>query len=338
MRPPVEPHHPTADTLTLLRARGRRLAKLVQPDGSIIGYDRARHVDADCLPIPDLTGLCALLTRLLPQPECCIIRGEPLAGERAHAVRRLLYRDSRTGDEPSFRDVPRRWIALDMEGITLPVDLPAADLAGCARLALGTLPAAFHDAACIVQASASHGLRPDLRLRLWCWLDRATWGWELKRWLTGTPADPSVFGAVQPIYTAAPVFQGRADPLPHRLLVLPGAALVPVPPPAALAPPQRQFSPPPVLHPIQGSRYVRAALERAAGRVATAEKRHPTLIGEARSLARLVRAGLLDEADMRAVLKAAAEAAGKDDADEVEACIAWGLDNPSDGTVPELRQ
>jgi hypothetical protein len=332
----VTPDLPEA--LTVLRARDRRLAKLVRSDGSVVGHDRARHVDARAAAVPDLGALHRLLVALLHRPECCIIRGAPVAGDRAQDVRRLAHPCRRTGDPATFRDVPRRWIALDMEGVTLPPDVPAADLAGSARIALATLPSAFQGRACIVQATASHGLRPDLRLRLWLWLDRPAWGHELRRWLRGTPADPSVFGTVQPIYSAAPLFEGMADPLPRRLLALPGAPLVPVPSPTTLAPPQRPSAPPPVLHPMQGSRYVRAALERAAGRIATAEKRHPAIVAEARSLARLVRAGLLDERQMCAVLTAAAEAAGKGDADEIAACIAWGLDNPSPGPVPELRQ
>jgi hypothetical protein len=328
----------TGCTLTVLRARGRRLAKLVRADGSTVGYDLVRTVDARAVALAGLDALHLLLIAVLRRPDCCIIRGAPVAGDRAQGVRRLAYSCRRTGDAATFRDVPRRWIALDMEGVALPPDVPAADLAGSARVALATLPTAFQGRACIVQASASHGLRPDLRLRMWLWLDRPAWGHELRRWLRGTPADPSVFGAVQPIYSAAPVFEGMADPLPHRLLALPGAPLVPVPSPAALAPSPRPPAPPPVLHPIQGGRYVRAALERAAGRIATAEKRHPAIVAEARGLARLVRAGLLDEKQMSAVLTAAAEAAGKDDADEIAACIAWGLDNPSPGPVPELRR
>lgn len=88
---------------------------------------------------------------------------------------------------------------------------------------------------------------------------------------------------------------------------------------------------------MHANRYARAALEAAAGRVTTAAKRHPTLIAEARNLARFVNAGLLTAADMRAGLARAAEAAGKDDADEVASCIDWGLSNPSTAPLPAVR-
>lgn len=327
-----------ADALTVLHAPGRRLAKLLHPDGRADGYDRTRTLDGYTVPVADLAGILALLQRLLPRPECCIVRGELLAGDRAAGIRRLLYPDKDTGEPPTVRDVPRRWLALDMEGVALPPDVPAADLAGCACLALATLPAAFHAAACIVQASASHGLRPDLRLRIWTWLDRPAWGRELKRWLRDTPADPSVFGAVQPIFTAGPLLApGMSDPLPARLLFMPGRAAVAVPSPEALIPPPRPTTPPPEMRPMQADRYTRAALEAAAGRIATAAKRHPTIVREACNLARFVNAGLLAAGDMRAGLARAAEAAGKDDAAEVAACIDWGLSNPSSSPLPAVR-
>ncbi len=329
---------PVLDTVTVLHARRRRLAKLLHPDGRADGYDRTRILDAYTVPVADLTDLLALLRRLMARSECCVIRGELLAGDRAAGIRRLLHRDKNTGELPTLRDVPRQWLALDMEGVMLPAGVPAADLSGCACIALATLPPAFHAVACIVQASANHGLRPDLRLRLWLWLNRPTWGRELKRWLRDTPADPSVFSAVQPIYTAAPVLAlGMADPLPARLLFMPGRAAVAVPSPEALAPPPRVPMPPPKMPPVQAVRYARAALEIAAGRIATATKRHPTLIAEARNLARFVEAGLLTAADMRAGLARAAEAAGKDDAAEVGACIDWGLSNPSTVPLPGRR-
>ena len=87
------------------------------------------------------------------------------------------------------------------------------------------LPPTFTGAACIVQATASHGIKPGARLRLWFWCDRSLSGAECKRWLGKVPVDHSVFGAAQPIYTAAPVFaDGAAEHLPCRLLALPGRA------------------------------------------------------------------------------------------------------------------
>jgi len=269
----------------------------------------------------------------VPRADCCAIRGELLAGETAVGIRRLLHPDKATGDLPTLRDVPRRWLALDVEGVELPPDVPASDLARCAAVAFTKLPAELQGAACIVQASASHSFKPDLRLRLWLYLDRPVWGHELKRWLRGTPCDPSVFGAVQPIYTARPIFAGGlADPLPARLLALPGRPVVIVPAPELLAP-----TPPPerapgaaVATPERTHVYVREALVRAAHRIGTTQHpgRHPAIVGETSRLARFVGPGLLSASVIADVVREAARIAGKDDPGEVASAIAWGLANP----------
>jgi len=335
---------PASETLTVLRARGRRLAKRLHPDGHVDGYDSAKHLDGFTVPVPDLPALLVLLKRLLARPDCCVIRGELLAGERAESIRRLLHVDGNTGDQPTIRDVPRRWLALDIEGVLLPPAVPPSDLAGCAAAALATFPTTLQGAACIVQASASHGVKPDIRLRVWAWLDRPLWGHELKQWLRDTPADASVFGAVQPIYTAAPVLApGMVDLLPSRLLALPGRPLVHVPPPELLAPPPRIKRQPDRAAPVTPTRantYVRAALVRAAHRVSTTQPsgRHRVIVGETARLARFVGPGLLTTSVIADVVREAARLAGKDDAGEVSAAIAWGLANPwTQGPVPEAR-
>lgn len=297
------------DAVTTIRACNRRLAKLVHFNGTVDGYDKARTFDLAEHPVGDLGALAALLGHLLPCWDAAVVRGAILDPQRARGVRRLLHADPETGDAPTLRDVPRRWLALDMEGINRPEALAAADLCGCYRLALATLPPAFEGRACVVQASGSHGFKPDLRLRLWFWCDRPLGGAELKRWLRCTPADPSVFGAAQPIYTAAPVMAGGApDPLPQRIVVMPGAAIVQAPSASALAAPPRPQAA--AYQPVGGtSRYVLAALSRAAANIASADKRHPCIVAECRGLARLVHAGLLDESALRAVVMEAARRA-----------------------------
>jgi hypothetical protein len=167
-------------------------------------------------------------------------------------------------------------------------------------------------------------------------------GGELKRWLKPYPIDPSVFGSAQPIYTAAPIFApGVLEHLPQRIALYPGEQWLQCPSAAELAPPPPKPHPKPeaMVTPVGAEPYVRKALERAADAILSAGegKRHPTLAAEARSLGRLVKEGLLREADLRSVLTRAAEHAGKTDADEIASCIDWGLENPSSGGLPEVR-
>ncbi len=321
------------DALTVLHTPYLRLAKRLRQDGGSDGYDKAKTLDAYTVPVAGLAGILALLQRLLHRPACCVIRGELLHGDRAKGIRRLLHMDKQTGELPTMRDVPRQWLALDLDGVPMPDGLDPCDLAGCGAAALAVLPDAFHGAACIVQATAGHGRKPGLRLRVWVWLSRPTSGPELKRWLKPYPCDRSVFGAVQPIYSAAPVLApGVADPMPVRLLALPGRSVVDVPSPAALArppaaTPERSAV---IATEAHASRYVRAALERAASNIATAGEgnRHPLIVAETCRLARFVAPGLLSASVITEVVQRAARQAGKDDEGEIDAAIAYGLDNP----------
>ncbi len=323
-----------SDSLTVLHSPWLRLSKKLRADGGADGYDKAKTLDAYTVSVADLAGVLALLHRLLLQPSCCVIRGELIHGTRAKSIRRLLYPCKQTGELPTMRDMPRCWLALDLDGVPMPAGVLATDLAGCGAAALAALPAAFHGAACIVQASASHGRSPGLRLRVWVWLSRPTWGHELKRWLAGAPCDRSVFGAVQPIYTAAPALAlGVADPIPNRLLMLPGHPVVAVPSPETLAPPPPTIPPSraaAIITEARGNAYARAALVREAYRVSTTPPggRHPTIVGATCRLARFIADGHLTADAVARVVREAAKQAGKDDAGEVDAAIAYGLEHP----------
>ena len=112
-----------------------------------------------------------------------------------------------------------------MEDVPLNESVAATDISACARVAVDFLPAEFSGARCIAQATAGHGIKTGIRLRLWFWLSRLTTGDELRVWLKGSPADPAVFRPAQLIYTAAPLFEDMAAPLSARLAMLAGAEM-----------------------------------------------------------------------------------------------------------------
>jgi hypothetical protein len=327
------------DTITIIRARGRRLAKAIHPDGTIEAYDKARTFDLAEVPAADFRSLENLLRQLLRRSDCALVRGGIADPARVRGVRRLLYPDPKTGDTPTLCDVPRRWVALDFDDLRRPNGIEATDLLASAGVAIDTLPGTFHHATGLVQATASHGISPGSRLRLWYRLSRPTGGHELKLWLRHAPVDTSVFGAAQLIYTAAPRFtEGAVDPLPTRIALVPGSVdEVTVPTPAALAP-ARRTRPAVLRHPVaQGmGRYAFVALRNATARVAQAAvgTRHATMLAEARGLTRFVAAGLLSATDVRAALGGAAELSGKF-RQEAEAVVSWALAHPSDAALPE---
>jgi hypothetical protein len=223
-----------SDHITILRARGRRLVKTVNADGSITDFARPRIFDLFEIQIDGLNALTALLSKLDRRADCCVVRGAPTDADRTARIRRLLH--PRDGDDPTLREVPRRCLTLDCDGLRRPDWIEPGDLLSCACVVIERLPPPFRRAGFVIQGTASHGLKPGIRLRLWCCLSRPVGSTELKFWLRHAPVDRSVFGAAQVIYTAIPTFQiGAFDPLPTRLAVMPGNDVVAVP--AHLEPP-----------------------------------------------------------------------------------------------------
>jgi hypothetical protein len=334
----TKPTEGLTDCITIIRGGvGRRLAKLVRNDGTIEGYRAGYRFDLITHPVPDLGALHQLVEKLLHRPDRAVVWGVPIDPTRCEGVRRLAFQCKKTGDEPTLRDAAHKWVALDMDSVPLPEGIAAADLAACGHAAVRRLPAAFRAAAVIVQATASHGIKPGIRVRLWYWLSRPTTGAELKCWLRGH-VDDCTFRATQPIYIAAPVFgAGVSDHLPERITLLSGRPFVTVPDPTKLAAPEPRATPPMPAAIIPGSgHYVSKALASAANRVRKAGigNRHATIVNEARGLARFIKAGRLAASVVTETLIDAGRANDKPK-DEIQAAIAWALDHPSTAMMPE---
>jgi hypothetical protein len=131
---------------------------------------------------------------------------------------------------PTFEDRSRCWVIFDVDRVPVPahlagdwVDDPEASVEHVLRL----LPEPFRAATCWWSISSSAAVpgpkRPEVtgefKLKLGFWLDRPLLGIEVKRWMAAekAPVDPAVFGAVQLIYLARPIFgPGLHDPVPRR--------------------------------------------------------------------------------------------------------------------------
>jgi hypothetical protein len=285
--------------ITILRARGRRLAKLIGHDGSVVNYDSARRFDLNEIPISGVDDLGDDLQALLYRHNCCVVRGAIADLGRCRNVRRLLHPD---GDDPaSLVETPRRWLALDIDGIERPACIAAEDIIACANTVVAALPTEFRAARSIAQATAGHGFKLGIHMRLWYWLDRPVFGAELKRWLPPDLVDHALFGAAQIVYTASPLFDGRSDPLPNRLIRLPGMGQVAVP---DLPEPKPRHAAKP-LKPATGlSRYAEAALDSACQRIINAPKKEQerTLNRESFAIGTLAGCGAIPAAFARAAL------------------------------------
>ncbi|MGG5890183.1 hypothetical protein ACLF3G_23990 [Falsiroseomonas sp. HC035] len=304
--------------MTVVQARGRRLAKLIHADRTAEPYDRTKTVDLLTMEVADLDDLAALLRGLVPRRDCCIVRGAVIDPRRSCGVRRLSHPDPETGEAPTLREVARRWVALDVDSVPLLPGTDPHDLAACARSVAPMLPAGFHRRRVVVQATASHGIKPGARLRLWYWYSRPMTSAENKALFAGSPVDRSLFSAAQPHYTAAPIFDGWADPLPHRLAVVDGVPLVD-PPPANVLPPTTSPTQP-LGRPLVAFGVLRggSATARLAGllctvRTAAEGERHRTLFWASCRVGEMVAAGEVGaDAAVRVLAEAAIEGGGRD--------------------------
>ncbi|WP_431270271.1 hypothetical protein [Dankookia sp. P2] len=209
--------------VTLLHARHRRLCKTIEAGGTVHGYDSARLFDLHEEPLSSLDDLHTLLLRISDCCDCALVRGAIAHRDRTRGVRRLLHADPATGDQPTLRAASRRWVALDIDGLPLNANLDRQDLLACGDAVLRRLPPACQDVECVIQATASHGIKDGARLRLWFWLSRSAPRNELSAWLRAAPVDHSILGPAQIIYTAKPIFAAPAnDPIANRLLLMPG--------------------------------------------------------------------------------------------------------------------
>jgi hypothetical protein len=317
-----------SDTITILRAHNRRLAKLIRADGTIVSYDSAKTFDLAQVPVEGLDHLGVILRQLLPRPDCCIVRGSVADQDRTQRVRRLYHADQKTGDDPTIRDADHQWIGLDVEGVARPDGVDAADLQSCAQLAIALLPGEFRGVRCIVQASAGHGLKAGCRLRLWFWAGHPVGGAELTYWMRRSPVDNCLFRPAQVTYTAAPIFETGHDHLPHRIADIDGANCVEVPPPDALCAPA-----PAAIAPAAIRRASDTSIERLIARslfkveTASEGQRHDLLRAAARTIGGVLDQAGIGEAEVARALLDAVKRAGGAAVDErnASATIAWGL-------------
>jgi hypothetical protein len=217
--------------LTVLHSvNGRHAAKRFSRDkiGAIRNrsYDNEKHFRIEEIALDGFEALASALTRLTAEPHAFVIRGAPLPNVNRWHARRLLYRDPKTGEEATFRAVPRHWFAADMDHIHCPAATdPVTDPEGAVEYLIGLLPPELADASAWWQWTSSQSLPGHeglLSARLWFWAETAVDDAALKRWAAAANQDAKIIDAAlysgaQAHYTAAPLFgDGLVDPLPRR--------------------------------------------------------------------------------------------------------------------------
>lgn len=183
-------------------------------------------------PVADIEDLFASLERR-SRFNCFAIRGQVKPDIAPGTPIKRRYK----GDDAAIIDAPSRIISVDLDQEAPPDWLDTDDIKAVGDYLRGRLPPELQPASCVVQLSAGYGLSrwtgkpPLLKARLWFINATALDSAALRAWFramnaTGKYAvmDDAVAGCNQPIYTAAPIFEGMADPVLERLYLLLGEA------------------------------------------------------------------------------------------------------------------
>jgi P4 family phage/plasmid primase-like protien len=225
------------NTITILTSRSVA-TKTWLPDGTILGFDAGYGYNVESVPVAELQALSNLLTIIQHKPQLMAIRGQYRGDDHARTVMKLT---KRTGQiEPgltsdglarrileNFDDAPLPWMMIDIDDYAPPLGIdPVLEPERAIQAYIGAnLPPCFYGTGYHWQLSSSAGHARNaglLKAHVWFWLSTPMTSGQLYAWRRfhdpeGNKIDGSVFNAVQPHYTALPVFApGVADPVPRR--------------------------------------------------------------------------------------------------------------------------
>jgi putative DNA primase/helicase len=191
---------------------GRRCAKHWHRVGGNIlcdSYGNESHWAVASYHVPTVDALYLALKEISGVNVAIVIRGAVKEGVLlpSEGLRRQVH-----GENAPFKAEPRRWVALDLDGLSAPDGATIAWV-------VSQLPPAWQSASCVYQFTSSHGMEGPgtLRLRLWFMLDAAVSdaAWR-GYWAPAAEAlhlDVALFRAVQPHYVASPTFDGVPNPV-----------------------------------------------------------------------------------------------------------------------------
>ena len=196
------------------------------------GYNAGTRFRVDAVLVEGVGDIAAGLAALERDATALVIRGR-MKPAQARRVDDCPRRCHDLPDDPApFETAPRRWAALDFDSVPCRGGVDPTDpmLAGGAVRLL--LPDWARRASYVAQLTSGAGRKPGLRCDYGPGATEPVADGEWKRLLRDAPVDLALFSAVQPHFTAAPIFADPAlDPcIDGRLAVLPGEPELAVPP------------------------------------------------------------------------------------------------------------
>jgi hypothetical protein len=192
----------------------------------VIPFSNVKTFDLENVEFQSFDDMATILTWLEGEPHRCLIRGEAIApGPAQHR----LLRDQVDGRRATIKPVADglHWVMLDVDKAPAPAGLADTNEARLAYL-LSYLPPVFHDVTTYYQWSSSAGLDgwKVLSAHFYFWCDERQLCSNLHRradkgdWRN--IVDPAPFTPNQVHYTAAPIFEGRENPVGQRSGILKG--------------------------------------------------------------------------------------------------------------------
>ena len=202
---------PHQDHITILvSATGTRMTKVIGPGGvQVAAPGRGTEFFVDERPLYGLADLYAALMEIASHSDRAIIRDRLKPG--------LLASTSHRRNRLTFDQVPHHWCMVDCDGIEALPGASPTDPYTVDWLVRNHLPPEFANARYIIQFSSSAGTAAagrKIKVHLWFWLATPARSDALLGWAESCAVDPSVYRPVQIHFTADPIFQGCADPLP----------------------------------------------------------------------------------------------------------------------------
>jgi len=206
-------------SLTILQCQpGRVLTKRYAADGTKQDFSAGYHMRIEETPAATWPELLAALEFLVGCPDMCVVRGAAVADcPRSGDPDEWVYRrsKSRPGEPANFVSVARHWVVYDFDDTAAPFS--PADPETSIRAWHSTLPSELRAACSAFFPSSSAHVSPNVRGKLVVWYRAPISEARARLLAVHYHADPSVAGAVQPNYFAAPIFDDCVDPLAgHR--------------------------------------------------------------------------------------------------------------------------
>ena len=195
-------------------------------------YGGASKFQVEPRAVSSFDELAAALDEIKHDPHAMIVRG-PLseagraaleANSKALGLRRKIA--SKACPNPWFEKGAVQWEMIDLDNLlTDGIDYIAEPECFVRHTIANLLPAAYHGVSCWWQFSSSAGTKEGVTgLHLFFWHHAPVSSLLLREWSKAArpSVDPALYQAVQPHYTARPVFNNCPDPMPRRDGILRG--------------------------------------------------------------------------------------------------------------------